>query len=91
MKSSIYLLAAISLAALSAPLVAQAGTKVLLIDADLRRPMIATTFEIDGDSLMITLRNTSPSTSLPDIPARTLSGLFWELINDAGITLTPVT
>lgn len=48
------------------------------------------TFEIDGDSLMITLRNTSPSTSLPDIPARTLSGLFWELINDAGITLTPV-
>ena len=31
-----------------ARLVAQAGTKVLLIDADLRRPMIATTFEIDG-------------------------------------------
>jgi hypothetical protein len=48
------------------------------------------TFEIDGDSLMITLRNTSPSTSLPDIPGRTLSGLFWELINDEGITLTPV-
>nr|WP_314623267.1 XDD4 family exosortase-dependent surface protein [uncultured Noviherbaspirillum sp.] len=48
------------------------------------------TFEIDGDSLMITLRNTSPSTSFPDIPGRTLSGLFWELINDEGITLTPV-
>ncbi len=31
-----------------ARLVAQAGTPVLLIDADLRRPMIATTFEIDG-------------------------------------------
>ncbi|MBL0749114.1 polysaccharide biosynthesis tyrosine autokinase [Nocardioides baculatus] len=31
-----------------ARLVAQAGTKVLLIDADLRRPMIATTFEVDG-------------------------------------------
>lgn len=48
------------------------------------------TFEIDGDTLMITLRNTSPSTSLPDIPGRTLSGLFWEFINDEGITLTPV-
>jgi polysaccharide biosynthesis transport protein len=31
-----------------ARLVAQAGTPVLLIDADLRRPMIASTFEIDG-------------------------------------------
>jgi succinoglycan biosynthesis transport protein ExoP len=31
-----------------ARLVAQAGTPVLLIDADLRRPMIATTFDIDG-------------------------------------------
>ncbi|KQV77753.1 hypothetical protein ASC64_02705 [Nocardioides sp. Root122] len=31
-----------------ARLVAQAGTPVLLIDADLRRPQIATTFEIDG-------------------------------------------
>ena len=31
-----------------ARLVAQAGTPVLLIDADLRRPMISTTFEIDG-------------------------------------------
>ena len=31
-----------------AKLVAQAGTPVLLIDADLRRPMVATTFEIDG-------------------------------------------
>ena len=31
-----------------ARLMAQAGTRVLLIDADLRRPMIATTFEIDG-------------------------------------------
>ena len=31
-----------------ARLVAQAGTPVLLIDADLRRPMIATTFEVDG-------------------------------------------
>lgn len=31
-----------------ARLVAQAGTPVLLIDADLRRPMIATIFEIDG-------------------------------------------
>jgi len=29
-------------------LMAQAGTKVLLIDADLRRPMLSTTFEIDG-------------------------------------------
>ena len=48
------------------------------------------TFKIEGDNLMITLRNTSPSTSQPDIPGRTLSGLFWELINDEGITLTPV-
>ncbi|MFC7361120.1 polysaccharide biosynthesis tyrosine autokinase [Nocardioides astragali] len=31
-----------------ARLVAHAGTPVLLIDADLRRPMIASTFEIDG-------------------------------------------
>lgn len=31
-----------------ARLVAEAGTEVLLVDADLRRPMIATTFEIDG-------------------------------------------
>jgi capsular exopolysaccharide synthesis family protein len=31
-----------------ARLVAQAGTPVLLVDADLRRPQIATTFEIDG-------------------------------------------
>ena len=31
-----------------ARLVAQAGTPVLLIDADLRRPMIASTFELDG-------------------------------------------
>ena len=31
-----------------ARLVAQAGTPVLLIDADLRRPMIASTFEVDG-------------------------------------------
>jgi succinoglycan biosynthesis transport protein ExoP len=31
-----------------ARLVAQAGTPVLLIDADLRRPMLATTFEVDG-------------------------------------------
>ncbi len=31
-----------------ARLVAQAGTPVLLVDADLRRPMIATTFEVDG-------------------------------------------
>ena len=31
-----------------ARLVAQAGTPVLLIDADLRRPMLATTFDIDG-------------------------------------------
>lgn len=31
-----------------ARLVAHAGTPVLLIDADLRRPMIATTFDIDG-------------------------------------------
>ncbi len=31
-----------------ARLVAQAGTPVLLIDADLRRPMIATTFDVDG-------------------------------------------
>ncbi|WP_210649305.1 polysaccharide biosynthesis tyrosine autokinase [Nocardioides sp. SYSU D00065] len=31
-----------------ARLVAQAGTPVLLIDADLRRPMIASTFDIDG-------------------------------------------
>ncbi|MBS2936437.1 polysaccharide biosynthesis tyrosine autokinase [Nocardioides sp. J2M5] len=31
-----------------ARLVAQAGTPVLLVDADLRRPMIASTFEIDG-------------------------------------------
>ena len=31
-----------------ARLVAQAGTPVLLIDADLRRPQIASTFEIDG-------------------------------------------
>jgi hypothetical protein len=48
------------------------------------------TFEIDGDSLMITLRNTSPSTDRPDTPGRTLSGLFWEFINDQGITLKPV-
>lgn len=31
-----------------ARLVAQAGTPVLLVDADLRRPQIATTFDIDG-------------------------------------------
>ncbi|GAB3018454.1 capsular exopolysaccharide biosynthesis protein [Nocardioides flavus (ex Wang et al. 2016)] len=31
-----------------ARLVAQAGTPVLLVDADLRRPMLATTFDIDG-------------------------------------------
>jgi len=31
-----------------ARLMAQAGTKVLLIDADLRRPMLASTFEVDG-------------------------------------------
>ena len=31
-----------------ARLVAHAGTPVLLIDADLRRPMIASTFEVDG-------------------------------------------
>lgn len=31
-----------------ARLMAQAGTSVLLIDADLRRPMISTTFDIDG-------------------------------------------
>ncbi len=31
-----------------ARLVAQAGTPVLLVDADLRRPTIATTFEVDG-------------------------------------------
>lgn len=31
-----------------ARLVAQAGTPVLLVDADLRRPQIANTFEIDG-------------------------------------------
>ena len=31
-----------------ARLVAQAGTPVVLVDADLRRPQIATTFEIDG-------------------------------------------
>ena len=31
-----------------ARLVAQAGTPVLLVDADLRRPMVATTFGIDG-------------------------------------------
>ena len=31
-----------------ARLMAQAGTPVLLIDADLRRPMISTTFETDG-------------------------------------------
>lgn len=31
-----------------ARLVAQAGTPVLLVDADLRRPQIATTFEVDG-------------------------------------------
>jgi len=31
-----------------ARLMAQAGTEVLLIDADLRRPMLAPTFEIDG-------------------------------------------
>ena len=31
-----------------ARLMAQAGTPVLLIDADLRRPMLASTFEIDG-------------------------------------------
>ena len=48
------------------------------------------TFEIDGDMLLITLRNTSPSTNFPDIPGRTLTGLFWEFINDEDITLTPV-
>ncbi|PUA81519.1 polysaccharide biosynthesis tyrosine autokinase [Nocardioides currus] len=32
-----------------ARLVAQAGEKVVLIDADLRRPMLATTFDIDGE------------------------------------------
>ncbi|MCY7401297.1 MAG: polysaccharide biosynthesis tyrosine autokinase [Nocardioides sp.] len=31
-----------------ARVMAQAGTQVLLIDADLRRPMLATTFEVDG-------------------------------------------
>lgn len=31
-----------------ARLVAQAGTPVLLVDADLRRPQIASTFEVDG-------------------------------------------
>ncbi|MFS0755107.1 XDD4 family exosortase-dependent surface protein [Noviherbaspirillum sp. 1P10PC] len=48
------------------------------------------TFEIDGDTLMITLRNTSPSTNSPDVPGRTLTGLFWGFIGNKGDTLLPV-
>ena len=34
-------------------------------------------FNITGNDLTITLRNTSPSNSGQDVPGSTLTGLFW--------------
>jgi hypothetical protein len=46
------------------------------------------TFDIAGDNLTITLRNTSGSNSGQDVPGSTLSGLFWDFTGSP--TLTPV-
>ena len=52
-------------------------------------PVSATAiFDIAGNTLTITLQNTSPSNSGQDVPGSTLSGLFWDFTGDP--VLTPV-
>ncbi len=46
------------------------------------------TFDISGNTLTITLQNTSPSNNGQDVPGSTLTGLFWDLVGNP--TLTPV-
>jgi PEP-CTERM motif len=48
----------------------------------------AAIFDITGNDLTITLRNTSPSNSGSDVPGSTLTGLFWDFTGNP--TLTPV-
>jgi hypothetical protein len=71
---------------------AAAGTITFAGSTEISRAVFSASasFEINGDMLIITLLNTSPSTTRPDTPARTLSGLFWEFRNDDDITLQPV-
>src|SRR5690349_14918213 len=45
-------------------------------------------FDITGNDLTITLRNTSPSNSGQDVPGSTLTGLFWDFTGNP--TLTPI-
>lgn len=45
-------------------------------------------FDITGNDLTITLRNTSPSNTGQDVPGSTLTGLFWDFTGNP--TLTPV-
>jgi PEP-CTERM motif len=44
-------------------------------------------FDITGNDLTITLRNTSPSNNGQDVPGSTLTGLFWDFTGNP--TLTP--
>lgn len=44
------------------------------------------TFDITGNSLAILLRNTSPSNSGSDVPGSTLSGLYFDLTGNPGLT-----
>jgi hypothetical protein len=43
-------------------------------------------FDITGNTLTITLKNTSPSNSGQDVPGSTLSGLFWDFTGNPGLT-----
>lgn len=45
-------------------------------------------FDITGNDLTITLRNTSPSNNGQDVPGSTLTGLFWDFTGNP--TLTPI-
>lgn len=86
MLSSFFAIASTAMLPAAADIITYAGS------TEINRAVFSAsaTFEIDGDQLMITLRNTSPSTDLPDIPGRTLTGLFWEFIDEKGNTLVPV-
>ena len=43
-------------------------------------------FDITGNDLTITLRNTSPSNSGQDVPGSTLTGLFWDFTGNPNLT-----